>query len=344
MGDPGVSISMVYPIMKTIVHKGYTAEAFIRYTAFDGRLLHNPEARIPGAELERLVHAAVAFTNDEHFGMHQGQLTEIADLGVLGYVMMHAGSIADALRAYQRYNVILCSGYMLEWEARGEQFRLYMRAQDPAHRVSRHCLEDMASSLYGLMCKLSNRRIPLRGVQFEHAAEADVSAYVPVFGRMPRFGGDGNWLEMDKDVLDYPILYSDARLAGVFESLASEIRDKLIRGSAFADQVSEWMMRRMPAAFPTLQETAAAFGMSARSLQAKLQEERTSYNELSANVRKELAIRYLGQQQYSVGDIAYLLHYSEPSVFQSAFKKWTGLTPGQYRHQASPGGALPQAK
>ncbi len=30
-------------------------------------------------------------------------------------------------------------------------------------------------------------------------------------------------------------------------------------------------------------------------------------------------------------DIAYLLHYSEPSAFHNAFKKWTGFTPGQYR-------------
>jgi len=344
MDDPGVSISMVYPIMKTIVHKGYSTDDYIRYAGFDENLLQDPEARISGDTLKHLTHAAAAFTQDDHFGLHQGQLTEVADLGVLGYVMMHAASIADALEAYRRYNVILCSGIDLEWVVRGDDLLLRLYAQHPSYQLSRHCVEDMVSSLYGLIGKLSNRRIPVRDIQFSHAGPADESAYVSVFGRMPRFGCDGNWLAMSKEVLQYPILYSDSRMLGVFEGIADEIRDKLTKGSAFADQVSRWMMERMPSAFPTLQETAAAFLMSARSLQAKLQEERTSYNELAVHVRKETAIHYLRQQHYSVGDIAYLLHYSEPSVFQSAFKKWTGMTPRQYRLQADQGGALPQAR
>lgn len=36
-------------------------------------------------------------------------MVEPADLGVLGYVMLHSKTIADALTAYQRYNVILCN-------------------------------------------------------------------------------------------------------------------------------------------------------------------------------------------------------------------------------------------
>lgn len=331
MKSQGIAISMVHSIMKTIVHMGYESEAFCSYASFDASLLQDAEARIAEEELERLTIAAVKFTQDDHFGLRQGQLTDIADLGILGYVMMHSNKITDALEAYQRYNVILCSGFNMDWKVQGDDVLLRLFVQSPTGRMSRHCMEDMASSLYHLISRMSNRRIPLRGLQFQHAAPDDIRPYLSIMGIMPQFEGKDNYLRMSKEVMSYPIMYSDSRLQRVFETIAEETRDKLIRGREFSEQVFQWMMKSIPVFFPSLQQTAKSFKMSTRTLQAKLKEENTSYNDLSIGVRKELATRFLSNREYSVGDIAYLLHYSEPSVFQSAFKKWTGLTPGQYR-------------
>ncbi|MCZ8517902.1 MULTISPECIES: AraC family transcriptional regulator [Paenibacillus] len=331
MTSQGIAISMVYPVMKTLVHKGLDPEAFWRYASFDSRLLQDVEARIPGEELERLMKAAADYTQDDHFGLVQGQMTDIVDMGILGYVMMHSGTVAEALAAFRRYNVILCSGFNLDWEEQGEDVLLRLTFENANGRISRHCMEDMASSVYHLIGKLSHRRIPLHEVRFSHAAPADAAPYLSILGTLPVFGWEGNDLRMSKDVMHYPILYSDARLLGLFEPMADEARKRLTRGKVFSDEVYQWMMKCMPARFPTLGQTADALRMSTRSLQSKLKEESTSYNEISAAVRRELALSYLRRSEHSVGDIAYLLHFSEPSAFQSAFKKWTGVTPGQYR-------------
>ncbi|WP_201305318.1 AraC family transcriptional regulator [Paenibacillus puerhi] len=323
---------MVYPVMKTIVHKGYDTEQFCRYASFDARLLQDVEARIAGEELERLMIAAAEYTQDEHFGLHQGQIMEFADMGVLGYVMMHSRTVADALAAYQRYNMILCSGFNLDWVVRGDEvtIRLFLQQAGDRH-MSRHCVEDMASSLYRLIGRLSNKLAPLTDLRFAHDEPKDTAPYLSVFGRMPRFGGDEAALSMSKGVLDYPVLYSDPKLLAVFESIAKETRDELTRTSSLSDQVMQWMKASFPSFFPTVQQTAEFFGTSTRTLQNRLKEENTSYQELSAAFRKELAMGYLRKPEYSVGEIAYVLHFSEPSSFQNAFKRWTGLTPGQYR-------------
>ncbi|WP_138753110.1 AraC family transcriptional regulator [Paenibacillus sinopodophylli] len=330
MKNDGVAVTMVYPIMKSIVHKGYHTEAFCQYASFDARLLQDVEGRIAGEELERLMIAAADFTGDDYFGLHQGAMTEFVDLGILGYVMMHSKTIAESLAAYQRYNVILCSGFNLEWEVQGSEVVIRMYLQHPG-QMSRHCVEDMASSLYRLIGRLGNRHIELLGIQFAHDAPPDLSPYLTVFGQTPSFGCDNNCLRISRDILDYSVLYSDAKLLSVFAAIAEETRGELTEATVLSERVVQWMKKSMPAFFPSLQQTAVSFGTSTRTLQNKLKEEKTTFNDLSVLVRKELAIGYLRKWEYSVGEIAYALHFSEPSAFQSAFKKWTGLTPSQYR-------------
>lgn len=324
------AVSMIYPIMKTIVQKGFDFERFCERVSFDASLLQDAEARIHETELMRLMNEAAQYTDDDYFGLNQGRLTDIADMGILGYVMLHSATIADALQAYRRYHVILCSGYNLDWEELGEDVCLRFYYPDSS-RISRHCMEDMISSLYHLIVRMSNRAVAVREIRFAHAGPADLGPYLDVFGVEPRFGGKDNYIRLGKEVLHDPILYSDPGLRKSFESIAEQIRSRLLGGTEFSDRVFRWILQSMPASFPTVQQTAAAFNMSTRSLQAKLKEENTSYNLLSAKVRKELAMEYLNKREHAIGEIAYLLHYSEPSAFQAAFKKWTGLTPGEYR-------------
>lgn len=330
----GVSISMLYPIMKTLVNKGYESEAFFEYVSLDPAMMQNPEARIPVEELERIMQYAARYSDDLYFGLNQGQLLDFADLGLPGYVMMHSKTIGDALAAYQRYNIILYSGFNLDWEVAGTDLILQLSLQHSEKQMSRHCVEDMAVSMVYLISKLANRRVELKEVQFSHqapAASGDLSPYVGMFGIEPRFEATRTLLRMHKDILDQPVLYSDARMLKVFETMAQESKDELHSSQSFSDKVSRWMMESLPTFFPTLQHTAEYLGVSIRTLQSRLREEDTTFHEISVQVRKEMALRYLQKGTYSVGDIAYALHFSEQSAFQNAFKKWTGQTPGQYR-------------
>ncbi|MFB9329956.1 AraC family transcriptional regulator [Paenibacillus aurantiacus] len=333
MGSPDISISMVYPVMKAIMHKGLDWEAFCKDASFDGGLLQDPEARIPGSELERIMIAAADYTGDDHFGLNQGLITDIADMGILGYVMMHSRTVEGALTAYRRYNDILCSGFNLESATSGEELRIRLVLEHPG-QMARHCAEDMASSLFLLLGKLANRRTPLLRVSFAHEAPAVIEPYRHVFGLTPSFGAPHNELVLPLGVLDAPVLYADPKLLGIFESVARDTKLGLTKHESFTRRTEQWIGACMPASFPSLQQTADHFGLSMRTVQQKLKEEGTSYQALSARVRRELAIAYLRKPGYSVGDIAYALHFSEPSAFQNAFKKWTGFTPGQYRAQA----------
>ncbi|WP_366292754.1 AraC family transcriptional regulator [Paenibacillus sp. AN1007] len=332
--NQSVSISMVYPILKTLVHKGFDPDSFFQDVHVDPALMANPDARIPVTELERIMRCAADYTKDLYFGLNQGLRLDFADLGLPGYVMMHSKTIEDALTAYQRYNDILYSGFQLDWEGNGPDLVLRLSVQNENIPMSRHCVEDMAVSVLQLINKLANRRALVREVHFRHEAPdaaGDLSAYMNSFGVAPLFGAENTLLCLSRDILKQPVLYSDARMLKVFETMAEESRADLYASQPFSSKVSRWITENLPSFFPTLQHTAAHLGVSIRTLQSRLREEGTTYNQISVQVRKEMAQRYLERGSYSMGDIAYALHFSEQSAFQNAFKKWTGQTPGQYR-------------
>ena len=67
------------------------------------------------------------------------------------------------------------------------------------------------------------------------------------------------------------------------------------------------------------------------SLQRRLAASGFSYNEVLDAMRRDAAAQYLAGESFSIGEIAFLLGYSEPAAFHRAFKRWHGITPAAYR-------------
>ncbi len=85
-------------------------------------------------------------------------------------------------------------------------------------------------------------------------------------------------------------------------------------------------------AFPSMETAAQTLGMSGRTLRRRLVEDGSSYQQVLNNVRTQLAKELLGDSKDSITDIALLLGFSDSSAFTKAFKKWTGLSPRDFRN------------
>ncbi|WP_299822154.1 AraC family transcriptional regulator [uncultured Jannaschia sp.] len=83
----------------------------------------------------------------------------------------------------------------------------------------------------------------------------------------------------------------------------------------------------------TIDQLAAASGMSVRSLQRRLGAEGTSFKALLADIRREIALRKLSDRNGSTfGEISAILGYSSQSALTRAVRRWTGATPRAFRN------------
>jgi AraC-like DNA-binding protein len=80
-----------------------------------------------------------------------------------------------------------------------------------------------------------------------------------------------------------------------------------------------------------IEAVARVLAVSVRSLQRRLAEAGLSYQQLLEDTRRAAAAQYLSDPALSIGEVGYLLGYSEPAAFHRAFKRWHGVPPLAYR-------------
>ena len=83
------------------------------------------------------------------------------------------------------------------------------------------------------------------------------------------------------------------------------------------------------------QETIAKKLYRSRStLQRQLGSEGTNYREILESTRQALAEKYLTDGDYSQAQVAFMVGFSDQSNFARAFKRWTGMSPGEFQKAA----------
>lgn len=78
---------------------------------------------------------------------------------------------------------------------------------------------------------------------------------------------------------------------------------------------------------------AALLSLSSRTLQRRLAEQGTTFQEVVDRVRATRAKFYLVDEGLTIREIARRLGFSGAPTFHRAFKKWTGNTPERFRAQ-----------
>jgi len=133
------------------------------------------------------------------------------------------------------------------------------------------------------------------------------------------------------DANQVPLPTSDPALLEILKRHADHLLAKLPPSDDFIARVRQLIAQELTGGDPSADHLATRLGMSSRTLRRRLEERGTGHKALLDEIRRELAMRHLGEERLEIGEVAFLLGYSEASAFHRAFKRWTGSTPVDYR-------------
>jgi AraC-like DNA-binding protein len=134
-----------------------------------------------------------------------------------------------------------------------------------------------------------------------------------------------------------PALVASPSLAADPENLEHLLREcdlqlRRLQGGELSQRVRA-RLAKATGLMPTLEVVAQAEHVSKRTLMRHLAGEGQTYQGLLDEVRFERACWLLQQSDVTVETVANQLGYEDASNFGRTFKRWSGLTPSEFRRQ-----------
>ena len=328
---PTIQVRAVVKILAAAEAAGVEPAALCGTVGLDPKLIDDADNRIPFAQFVALYEHAARLTGDDAFGLHIGERTSPTLFDVLGYVVINSPTLGAALARLVRYHAIWTDGAVFELTDQGPHVRLSYNYVAGIPTPRRHDCEMTLSIAVTFTRRMTGVDWQPRAVSFQHPRPADTVEHQRIFRAPVTFSQPRNELLLDRALLALPLARADAGLCAVLDRHAQELLARLPQRDDTTAQVRRLLGDALSGGDPNVAAIARQLGLSARTLQRKLHAEGTSYQDVLDEMRRDLSRRYLHEREMAVCEVAYLLGFSGPSAFHRAFRRWTGVTPKEFR-------------
>jgi AraC-like DNA-binding protein len=337
--DASALRSWLLAAKSAVEQRGVDADALLREVGLDLSTLSDPMARYPAHLGLAFWQKALQATGEELLGVDVALQFMPLNFSALGYALMASENLAQMYLRLARYAHVVTDAadvrfHLDEGAGRltitGDQALLGTAAPATVWSIFDYA---MLTLVRGSRILYGRDFMPLE-LRLQRQRPKDHAKFEKVFRCTPVYSCEDNALVVDPATLNKPLSFANLAVVKASEEAMDRYRSHWTdRG--LPQQLAAVLKEMLPSGEPRQDDVARRLAMTLRTLQRRLAELDTSYRDVLNQTRHQLALEHLGAGQYSVGDISFLLGFSEVSAFTRAFKRWTGSSPSNWR-QATP--------
>lgn len=318
-------LRMAYQAMR---RAGIDADAVLAKVGMKAEQLKEPDLRTPHDAQEWFWDAVVEVSGDAHAGLHLGESMPIFKGQVLEYLFLSSPTFGDGLNRALNYQRLLSDAMHGELVDDGGD-QMFLKQLVWNKRLP-HLNECFAVGLIKFFRFVTDGEFVPTKISFGHQRHAEAAEYHRIFDCPVHFDQTEMGMWFDKRFLSLPSPHHEPELLKLHEQLASEQVARLEKQD-LVFKVNRLVGELLESGQANLEEVALRLGIRPRQLRTRLSEAGTNFNQLVADYRCRLSKRLLAGTEESIDEIVYLTGFSEPSTFYRAFKRWTNMTPIEYR-------------
>jgi len=285
----------------------------------------------------QLIESSAAATRCADFGLRMSRHQDISVLGPLAIAMQNAPTVGRAMEYASRYLFVHSPGFSITLHDHSPLAKksAEVRFEIRLDRVpsQRQTMDLCVADIHHMIQLLAADRYVLHAVTLPHEPVAPPALYRRFFGAPVRFAQAHAGLHIARSTLDTGLRKVNQLLRQIaVDYLSLNFREP---GQTLASRVRQTLKRTLGTARGKKADIAELLAMHPRTLQRRLDSERTSFEAIREEVRKEAALHYLRETRISLTQIATVLGLSEQSALARSCRRWFGMPPSQLRREAA---------
>lgn len=294
--------------------------------------LDNPEALIPRHQALAFAQQAASREGIENLGLLVGQKTSIANLGTFGRLICQSPTLRAAMNTLIKITPANNSGEFYWLKEQGERAWFCQQYFNTFNSQYHYAVDYSLMLIVGLIQMAAGkawqpREVYLQSCQTQGLAESQL------------FAGAKIQAKVGFTAVAFPSDFLSLSLLTCLNSCNGQLqtnREKLQSSAPsmdFIGSLGQAIATLLRGSYPDINLASEIAGISARTLQRKLAQEGLTYSQIVEKTRLKMAIDYLQDSSLKLVNIAAELGYTDAAHFTRAFKRWTGISPRQFRVQ-----------
>ena len=308
---------------------GCKPEPILDSLGFKPRQFENPDFELPYIQTSRLIARCVEETGCKHFGLLMGMRAEPSSLGIAGFMLRTAHDVDAALQALLRHLDLHDTGGTVSLESNGElsflSYAIHLTGVSATEQIYDHSMTVACKVMRGLCGEDWN---PAE-VLLSRPTPQDSAPYTQFFKAPIRFNATKSAVVFPTKWLQHKLSNDDPLLFDYLERKAAELH----QGQALdlINQLHRFVRNTLIAQECTASAAAQNLGIHERTLNRRLKQQGTTFRDEVSKVRYAMAQSFLANSEASNAEIALALGYTNVTTFSHAFKRWSGMSPAQWR-------------
>jgi AraC-like DNA-binding protein len=302
------------------------------------RSIDAPKAQLTLRQVELLLRAAEQASGRVDLGFELGRRLDPMSHDILGFALLTSPTFGHLVRLAVSYQRLIQPVFALSMQRQAGRVDLvYLPVAALSHRSTRVLEEAIVVSNHVAFEATLRGKLPPYDVWLSIERPPHAERYRELSRARVHFGDTvpGVRISLDAALLDTPLAMANPRAM----QAAEERCKTMLRQTHARRRWNEWcrmMLRESEDSRPTLEQLAGFVNISSRTLARYLAAEKTSFRDLSLQVRTERARQLLAEGNLSVTQIAYRLGYTDVASFVRSFRAQAGRTPGSVRRSIRP--------